>query len=304
MNTVLYGGIGEARIEDVEYDYKVSDTLKSFLENLVSIDFNANITPIKLLRDPITQSIPLKVKKTRNLTMDDIALSDYMPSANLTPVGQRLYNCISGSRFKLDTPDFPDFTKAIEYSVNTKGMWCYNKLQEKSTEFNPDKPNINETYLRITLGQNNGESPGIPYVMEIWPVGHYSPIHNHSGANAIIRVLHGSINVNLYPFLCGEKDSIEPFGNADFNKNDVTWISANLNQVHQLKNLETNTNTCITIQCYMYDVNDTVHYDYFDYVSEDGKIEHYDPDSDMDFISFKKQMKYEWDSRNKRQRKN
>ena len=123
MNTVLYGGIGEARIEDVEYDYKVSDTLKSFLENLVSIDFNANITPIKLLRDPITQLVPLKVKKTRNLTMDDIALSDYMPSANLTPVGQRLYNCISGSRFKLDTPDFPDFTKAIEYSVNTKGMW-------------------------------------------------------------------------------------------------------------------------------------------------------------------------------------
>ena len=63
MNTVLYGGIGEARIEDVEYDYKVSDTLKSFLENLVSIDFNANITPIKLLRIPITQLVPLKVKK-------------------------------------------------------------------------------------------------------------------------------------------------------------------------------------------------------------------------------------------------
>ena len=81
--------------------------------------------------------------------MDDIALSDYMPNANLTPVGQRLYNCISGSRFKLDTPDFPDFTKAIEYSVNTKGMWCYNKLQENHFEFNPDKPNINETYFCV-----------------------------------------------------------------------------------------------------------------------------------------------------------
>ena len=208
--------------------------------------------------------------------------------------GRGHLNCIAGKKFVLDTPDFPDFSRAIQHSIDTPGLWCYETLQKKATEFNPDKPTPLETYLRITLGHNNGESPGIPYVMEIWPSGHYSPVHNHSGANAIIRVLHGSIHVTLFPFLCPE--GIEPFGSADFDKEDVTWISANLNQIHQLKNLETNTDACITIQCYMYDKDDVVHYDYFDYVDDNGVIQHYNPDSDMEFLEFKKQMKIEWDN--------
>jgi hypothetical protein len=69
--------------------------------------------------------------------------------------------------FYLNSDDFPDFSDAIEYSIITEGKWCNTRLKEKSREFNKDKSNILETYLRITLGQNNGESPGIPYVMEI-----------------------------------------------------------------------------------------------------------------------------------------
>jgi hypothetical protein len=179
-------------------------------------------------------------------------------------------------------------------------MWCNKKLLEKATEFNKDKPNVLETYLRITLGQNNGESPGIPYVMEIWPVGHFSPIHSHSKADAIIRVLNGDINVKLFPFLCAEKDGIMPFAEKDFSTGEITWISPTLNQIHQLKNLETNEKTCITIQCYMYEKNDTTHYDYFDYLDDNGNVQQYEPDSDMDFVEFKKTMKQEWDNRTKR----
>ena len=101
-------------------------------------------------------------------------------------------------------------------NIVTEGCICNTILQNKSREFNKDKPNFLETYLRITLGQNNGESPGIPYVMEIWPIGHYSPIHNHGGANAIIRVLHGNIHVKLYPFLCSQKEPIKTFAEKDF----------------------------------------------------------------------------------------
>ena len=61
-------------------------------------------------------------------------------------------------------------------------------------------------------------------------------------------------------------------------------------------NLDTNTKTCITIQCYMYDNEDTTHYDYFDYLDDNGNILQYEPDSDMDFISFKNKMKEEWNS--------
>ena len=133
--------------------------------------------------------------------------------------------------------------------------------------------------------------------MEIWPIGHYSPVHSHSEANAIIRVLHGAINVKLFPFLCYDVDGVKEFGESQFKKNDITWISAELNQIHQLKNLETNKEPCITIQCYMYDNEDDAHYDYFDYIDANGNKQQYEPDSDMNFTNFKEMIKGEWKSR-------
>jgi hypothetical protein len=221
--------------------------------------------------------------------MDDVASGSYMPVANLPVTAQKLYNCIAGPKFCLDTPEFPDFYRAIEYSIATPGCWCYETLKKKATEFSKDRPNILETYLRITLGQNNGESPGVPYVMEIWPAAHYSPVHSHAGAEAVIRVLEGSIHVDLYPYL--SKDAA-PFLGADFVKGDVMWISPTLNQTHQLKN--TAGSTCITIQCYMYDETDDKHYDYFDYLDEKGAVQQYEPDSDMDYVAFKELMLEEW----------
>lgn len=296
QNQRLYAGIGEARKETVIYTYQWPQDEhrkdhKLFLETLTTVEVE-HLTVTSILRDPITRSVPLLVKPTEGLTMDLVASGTQLPKANLSVVAQKLYDCIAGEQFLLDSPDFPEFSRAIEHSIRTPGKWCYERLKQKATEFDKDKPNEKETYLRITLGENNGESPGIPYVMEIWPVGHFSPIHNHAGASAIIRVLHGSINVSLFPFLSG--DELEPFGKADFNEGDITWISPSLNQIHQLKNLETNKDTCITIQCYMYKQDNTSHYDYFDYLDASGKTQQYEPDSDMDFLDFKALMKKEW----------
>jgi len=296
QNQRLSAGIGEARKETVIYSYQFPQdetrkSIKLFLERLVSVTLE-KATVSALLRDPITRSVPLLVKDTEHLTMDLIASGKHLPKANLSIIAQKLYDCISGKKFVLDSPDFPEFSQAIEHSIKTPGRWCYDRLKQKATEFDKDKPNENETYLRITLGENNGESPGIPYVMEIWPVGHYSPIHNHAGASAVIRVLHGSINVSLFPFLSG--DELEPFAKADFKQGDVTWISPSLNQVHQLHNLDSNKDTCITIQCYMYKHDNTSHYDYFDYIDADGKTQQYEPDSDKDYVDFKALMKKEW----------
>jgi hypothetical protein len=297
QNQQLFAGYGEARAENIiyHYYYDKNKTNKSFLESIVSIDISKdhnNINMLKLLRDPITSSISLSVKDTNNISMLDIASGSYLPSSNLSSTAQKLYNCISGTKFVLDDDDFPNFSEAIKYNIITPGCWCYEKLLSKSTEFNPDKPNILETYLRITLGQNNGESPGVPYVMEIWPSNHFSPIHNHAGANAIIRVLHGSINVSLYPFLCPE--GIQPFGTYSFDKDDITWISPTLNQTHQLYNSD-DTTPCITIQCYMYEGDNDIHYDYFDYIDADGIKQYYEPDSDLDFIQFKEIIREEWE---------
>jgi hypothetical protein len=295
QNQRLYAGIGEARQENIIYSYQFPEenreNTKIFLESLVKVNaYKLQVTNV--LRDPITKKIPLLVKNSDDLTMDTIALGSYIPKSNLSIMSQKLYDCIAGKQFTINTPDFPEFTKAIEYSIDTPGNWCYERLKQKATEFDKDKPNYNETYLRITLGGNNGESPGIPYVMEIWPVGHYSPIHNHGGSSAIIRVLNGSINVSLFPFLSG--DYTTPFAVANFEKDDITWISPTLNQVHQLKNLDTNKDTCITIQCYMYETDDNKHYDYFDYLDGSGYQHPFEPNSDMDFIEFKKIIKREW----------
>ena len=305
QNQRLYAGIGEARIANIIYKYQFEQTKlnKTFLESLVTIhipktssSYLQTLVPLKLLRDPITENIPLLIRDTNYLTMDDIASNAYLPASQLSTISKQLYDCISGDNFILDTDDFPDFSKAIEYSLATPGLWCYEKIKSKSTEFNPDKPNILETYLRITLGQNNGESPGIPYVMEIWPPPHYSPVHNHGGSSAVIRALHGSINVSLFPYLCSDPDGIEACCTHNFIKDDVTWISPTLNQVHQLKNIDP-VQSCITIQCYMYDRDNGTHYDYFDYLDDDGKIQQYEPDSDMDFVKFKQLIKQEWNNR-------
>jgi hypothetical protein len=302
QNQRLQGGIGEPRIETVCYSYQFDPTAKlweankEFLESIISVQTYPELSILRVLRNPITIKVPLRVKGTHHLTMDDVASSDYLPNSMLSPASQALYNCVAGENFTLNTPDFPDFADAIEYSIRTPGLWCNTRLKQKANEFSKD-PQPLETYLRITLGENNGESPGIPYVMEIWPVGHYSPIHNHSAANAVIRVLHGTIHVSLYPFLCDQEESVEPFATQDFVKDDITWISSTLNQVHMLKNLDTNTQTCITIQCYLYDLSDTGHYDYFDYLGENNAKQQYEPDSDMDFVKFKETIRNEWNAR-------
>jgi predicted metal-dependent enzyme (double-stranded beta helix superfamily) len=300
QNQRLFAGIGEVRKETAIYTFQdgANSLSKKFLESLVSVRCE-NLQLRELLRDPITRSIPLLVKDKEGLTMHSLASGTYIPKANLSLTAQKLHDCIAGKHFVLNTPDFPQFVAAIEHSIATPGKWCYERLKQKATEFDKDHPNDKETYLRITLGENNGESPGIPYVMEIWPVGHFSPIHNHGNSTAIIRVLNGTINVSLFPFLSG--DALEPFAKADFTKGDITWISPSLNQVHQLKNLDGNKDTCITIQCYMYDVDDKKHYDYFDYLNETAHIQQFEPDSDMDFLDFKAVIQREWlESRPKR----
>jgi hypothetical protein len=303
QNQQLYAGIGEPRSETIEYTYSFSQinhkANKSFLESLSYIAYsNTNIHIMRISKDPITnKGIPLTVKDIDDLTMMDIAKMTYMPKANLSTMSQKMYDCIAGKKFILDDEDFPHFSEAIEYSIATEGCWCNTTLKKKSTEFNKDVPNIKETYLRITLGANDGESPGIPYVMEIWPPNHYSPIHSHAGANAVIRVLSGEIHVTLFPFLCNDIPSIPPFGEADFKKDEITWISPTLNQTHQLVNH--GKKTCVTIQCYMYDDENKRHYDYFDYLDISGNKLQYEPDSDMDFVLFKEMIQSEWTNRRK-----
>jgi len=267
--------------------------------HLKHIEVNQDVQSLIVFRDPVVIEPPVRIVPSDAMSMDDAATAAVTVPAGLNPACQQLYGNVSGEKFVLNTDDFPEFTEAVERSIKTPTMWCYEELRRKESEFGAPDPL--GTYLRITLGQNMGNSPGVPYVMEIWPVGHYSPIHNHSDANAIIRVLHGTITVKLFSMLSFAHDT--PFAITEFTEGEVTYLSPDLNQTHQLVNND-KSRSCITIQCYQYDGTDKQHYEYFDYLDTANKVVgHFYPASDMDFVEFKKTMKKEWDDHKKSTRK-
>ncbi|QFS51589.1 cysteine dioxygenase [Nostoc sphaeroides] len=266
-----------------------------WIHNIKYVIFLGSINQesVQIWRDPVTIEPAIIVISNDEITMEFVANYEFTISANLTPECQKLYANIAGKEFILDTDDFPNFSEAIKRSINNPNGWCYKKLKEKSEEFG--KKDEAATYLRITLGINQGDSPGVPYVMEIWPGGHYSPIHNHARANAIIRVLHGEIVVSLYSMLSLVATHQKPFSEQRLKQGEITWIAPELNQTHKLYNPNGKDSPCITIQCYLYSDKDNSHYEYFDYINNDGtEICQFDPVSDMDFLEFKNLMKEEW----------
>ena len=118
----------------------------------------------------MVEKLPPIIVPSERITLDDLAKGCATVPANLSAECQRLYANVAGANIVLDTPDFPDFSQAIERSVNTEGLLCQQLLQKKSSEFGED--NYKTTYLRITLGADLGNSPGPPYVLEIWPAMH------------------------------------------------------------------------------------------------------------------------------------
>jgi uncharacterized cupin superfamily protein len=296
-NCRLRYGKGELRdntkLAESKYAHSDEDPNYAWVKDISKIVISTSVVKLHAWRDPVTIDPPLVVVPSNQITMDMMAKYQAIVPTNLNSACQKLYGNVSGENFTLNTDDFPDFTNAIEQSIKDENGWCYKKLQDKASEFG--EKNIKATYLRITMGVNQGESPGAPYVMEIWPPQHYSPIHNHANADAIIRVLYGEITVNLYFML--SIDHKEPFATKQFKEGDVTWLSPNLNQTHKLQNDSTD-QTCITIQCYQYDENNNSHYEYFDYIDESAnEIDKFDPNSDMDFLEFRELMREEWEER-------
>lgn len=188
---------------------------------------------------------------------------------------------------ELDTADFPNFCETIERSIRSPGGECYKMLEAKEKLFG----NALSTYLRITFGLDKDDSPGAPFVLEVWPAGHYSPIHGHGGANAIIRVLHGEINARIFAMLSPNHGEPLP-KELHLKKGQFTYIEPNRNQVHQLWNKSDN--CCITLQCYQYSKTDKVQYEKFDYIDrKTNTIKGIDPKKDMGYVDFEETMRKE-----------
>lgn len=250
---------------------------------------------------PVYKDLPPLVKAHEDITLEDLDTGSAISIKELSPECQRLYENVAGASIRIDPPDFPDFAQAIDYSINFG--FCKKRLKEKAQdEFTSgsDEYDANETYLRITLGSNVGDSPGIPYVMEIWPPGKYSPIHDHSQANAIIKVLHGSLTTRWFESLDRVQQDkncnrpLAPYAQAVVSKGDVTWLDDRQFQTHQLFNHNIDGTACVTIQCYIYNDSDNRHYENFDYIGGDNNVEPFVPNSDWDYLEFKSKLQKEF----------
>jgi hypothetical protein len=239
---------------------------------------------------PFVCNWPPHILDSSKVSLLELDRGKYTLSASLPPACQELYKNVSAEHVMLDFPQSQDglnLSDAIRYSMTTEGMFLHRKLQEKKWEFGPE----NEVYLRVTLGPNRGCSPGVPYVLEIWPKGCGSPIHNHGNSYAVIKVLHGGLTMSIFNKHSDTRDAL-PVTTFDVSEGDVTWISPNWYQTHKLWNYTND--YCATIQCYMFGSDDTVQWPYFDYIASTNAIDEFLPNSDVTFGEMREKVLAEY----------
>jgi hypothetical protein len=128
--------------------------------------------------------LPIEINpfSTAVLKSDEISLVDIAGDrvivcrGDLPPECKVLYDKVTGEGVVLDYPGFP-FAKTVLESLLTPGRWCYEMKKKKIDDGTGTGSDPKNVYLRITAGNNNGNSPGNPYVMEIWPPHSESVIH-------------------------------------------------------------------------------------------------------------------------------
>ncbi|KAK5991267.1 hypothetical protein PT974_09547 [Cladobotryum mycophilum] len=206
--------------------------------------------------------------------------------------------------------NLPKLAQAIDQSCADVHKVCGKILKMKQEHNKTVNASEKQSYLRITIGDNLANSPGIPYVMEIWPPGHFSPIHDHGNASAVIKVLYGSIDCTWYDAVHEDRTPVTvasdnakpienryPIGHAvKLSQGDVTWLGDNQYQIHKLHNRYKT--VCITLQCYQFDDDKTAAPDYREYFTytDDAQKQHKShPTSDMDFVDLVKVLAAEWE---------
>ncbi len=260
-----------------------------FVKNISKVSVSGtSVRSMEVLAVPINIDPSPHVVGPDNVTLESISANESVVVLDLPGACQTLYSVVAGPLITLRPVDFAQFPEAISHSILTPGCICYERLKDKDPQFG---------YLRVTIDGNLGDSPGQPYVLEIWPAGNGSPIHNHGRACAVINVLHGTITVSVFAALSIAAE--KPWGDITFKEGDVTFLSPDYYQIHRLHNPEPKGGQfCATIQSYKYPEEDSVHYEYFDYIDQSKQIiEQFAPDSDWEYLEFKSLIRKEWQRR-------
>ena len=233
---------------------------------------------------PLAGNLPPLVKDSSAVTLFDLDRGEYTFSDDLPTACQELYNILKGCELEYPKNPVIKLSDAMRYSINTEGKYLNNIIKSKKGEFST----ADQVYIRVTLGPDTRTGPGIPFVLEIWPSGCRSPIHNHGGACAIIKVLFGQIQISIYNKATNPACPMKPLLKFDAKQDDFTWMDENWYQSHRLKN--TTNDFCATIQSYRYRDEDEIQWPGFDYIQKDetcGGQEIFYPNSDSTFMKMR-----------------
>ena len=222
---------------------------------------------------PLKHNWPPLVLDSSKATLDILSANLFTLSASLPAICRELYENVSSPGVTLDWPyKNPRFSDVINYSLNTEGKILHMKWKEKEKkgEFQ---------YLRVNMGLDRGSSPGVPYVLEIWPPGVSSPIHSHGNAYAVEKVLYGAIKFTIYNKTWHAEKNPKELMSFTAIQGDISWMSPNWFQTHKLTN-ESEKLFCATLQCYKYGQDDELMWPYFDYLKE-RTVDEFLPTSDF-----------------------
>ena len=251
--------------------------LKDEIRGVCAAGYISKEPLIKVSKEPLTINPSHIILDVDKATFSHLESKDHILSSQLPPICLKIFSTIR--TFELE----PLLIDQIRHSILTEGC-CLNKILAR------------KVYLRITIGEEMGVSPGCPFVLEIWPKGASSPIHNHGACCAIVKVLHGEINCRIFNKVTSPPLPEQPQPLMEFKarQGEFTWMNEQWYQSHQLTN--SSADFCATLQCYEYNTKDNIHWNKFDYIKEDELLG-FQPGSDLTFHKMEKLVREEWDIR-------
>lgn len=263
------------------------------LHNVSIVDFTTATkkglkfaSPPKNSNRPIVQDPPFVVVGTDEMTLEQIATNSAIPVGSLPAEAQQLWASVAGNNVILSPSD----ADAINYSLDNPGFHLHEILKSKMGEFGDPAM----VYIRCTIGPDQGNSPGICFVLEIWPKKKMSPIHAHSNAVAVIKVLHGELDVHFFnppsndPDTDADPNNRAPIAQTDPNNpmkaGQRTFLLPDLYATHRLYNPSMASMTA-TIQSYKYLEEDTAHFEFFSWLDPKSRVvKQFKPNSDIDYL--------------------
>jgi hypothetical protein len=101
-------------------------------------------------------------------------------------------------------------------------------IKEKAKRQIEDNQPPETSYVRVDC---YGKSTQTPCVLEIWPGGHYSPMHEHSESSGIVFGVCGHVDVMVYQGLDWNADKL---GLVSVDRGIAAWLNKEWFQVHKV----------------------------------------------------------------------